>query len=210
VLRKRWLRKDAPPSEFDPQARQALETWLGVTADPLGDSLARCLGVGPWPGEKTRPGARAGAGTRYPAILDDAGGGVAWCESLRCALLGTLGVCARAKKARPGGLSGRRLRALRAAGLHLDDRTIRWPWTYRRELVETCGSADCRIRPRAAKGGRTGLPHKTLAEALNVPNPPFNPPLDGRLPVPRDQAATQSGWTAASSGVLMLDESDFT
>jgi len=163
--------------------------------------------VGPWPGRNSGPGARA---ERAPAtaILDDAVAR-ACAKAFAVPLLGTLGVVLRAKKTRPGDSGGRRTPGppCRWSASGRPHHTT-GPGTYRRELVNNLWERpDCRIAAAvAAKGGRTGLPHKTLAEALNVPNPLSNPPLTVDYLCAKNQAATQSGWTAASSGVLMLDD----
>jgi len=103
-------------------ARLALEGGWGVQQSPAaipGDLLEWGLG----PGETA---VLALARERAPAtaILDDAAArGCA--KTFGLPVLGTLGIVLRAKKRGLVPLAADILRAIRAAGLHLDDRTIR-------------------------------------------------------------------------------------
>ena len=107
--------------EADP-ARQALEGGWGsrqpVTEIP-GDLLEWGLG----PGE-TAVLALARQCMPCSAILDDAAAR-ACAKAFGVPLLGTLGVVLRAKRRGLVALAADVLKAIRAAGLHLDDRTIR-------------------------------------------------------------------------------------
>jgi len=106
--------------ESDP-ARQALEGGWGVRQAPAAIP-SELLEWGLGPGETA---VLALARERAPstAILDDAAAR-ACAKAFGVSLLGTLGVVLRAKKRSLVPKAADVLKAIRAAGLHLDDRTI--------------------------------------------------------------------------------------
>jgi predicted nucleic acid-binding protein len=107
--------------ESDP-ARKALEGGWGVRQAPSAIP-SEMLEWGLGPGE-TAVLALARERTPSTAILDDAAAR-ACAKAFGVPLLGTLGVVLRAKKRGLVPQAADVLRAIRAAGLHLDDRTIR-------------------------------------------------------------------------------------
>lgn len=107
--------------ESDP-ARQALEAGWGMR-QPEGVIASELLEWGLGPGE-TAVLALARARGRSTAILDDAAARDC-AKAIGVPVLGTLGVVLRAKKRGLISLAADVLRAIRIAGLYLDDRTIR-------------------------------------------------------------------------------------